>query len=152
MLETALYLTRRINPHFENNQNQQTAMVNQAARNTRMNTTPEFLAAVDMHHAMRTTMGEDHPLTQRALTLVMELAPDELKTLMADKAREMGLMPEAHGYLDDGSPVYRLESIAEKMGVSADEVQDSVQAFMADRAALGLDTTPIDPALIHIRQ
>ena len=117
-----------------------------------MNTTPEFMAAVDMHHAMRTTMGEDHPLTQRALTLVMELAPTELKTLMADKAREMGLMPEAHGYLADGSPVYRLEAIAEKLGVSADEAQASVQAFMADRAALGLDTTPIDPALIHRRQ
>lgn len=117
-----------------------------------MNTTPEFMVALDMHHSMRTTMGEDHPLTQRAFTLVMELAPDELKTLMAEKAREMGLMPEAHGYLDDGSPVYRLESIAEKLGVSADEVQDSVQAFMADWAALGLDTTPIDPALIHIRQ
>ena len=47
-----------------------------------MNTAPEFRAELDMHHAMRTTMGEDHPLTQRALTLVIALAPDELKTLM----------------------------------------------------------------------
>lgn len=64
----------------------------------------------------------------------------------------MGLIPQAHGYLDDGSPVYRLESIAEKLGVPIDEVNESVQAFMADRAALGLDTTPIDPDLIHVRQ
>lgn len=114
-----------------------------------MNTTPEFLAAVDMHHAMRTTMGEDHPLTQRALALVMELAPDELKTLMADKAREMGLMPDPDGYLDDGTPVYRLDSVARKLGMSEAQAQDAIQALMADRVALGLDTMPIDPALIH---
>jgi len=115
-------------------------------------TTPEFNMAVDRLMAMRATLGTDHPLTQRALTLVMELAPPELQTVMADKAREMGLMPEAHGYLDDGSPVYRLEAIAEKLGMSEDDAQASVQAFMVDRAALGLDTTPIDPAQVHIRQ
>jgi len=37
------------------------------------------MAAVDMHHAMQTTMGIDHPLTQRAYSLVMDLAPAELK-------------------------------------------------------------------------
>lgn len=114
-----------------------------------MNPTPEFMSALDMHHAMLTTMGEDHPLTQRAFALVMELAPSELKTLMADKAREMGLMPDPDGYLDDGSPVYRLESVARKLGLSESEAQESVQAFMADRVALGLDTMAIDPALIH---
>lgn len=114
--------------------------------------TPEFNMAVDRLMAMRATLGEDHPLTQRALTLVMELAPTELKTLMTAKARELGLMPEAHGYLEDGSPVYRLETIATQLGMSEAEAQIAVQAFMADRAALGLDTTPIDPAQVHIRQ
>jgi len=113
---------------------------------------PEFDMAIDRLLSMRATMGQDHPLTQRAFALVMELAPAELKTLMADKAREMGLMPEALGYLDDGSPVYRLESIAQKLGMTEAEAQESVQAFMVDRVALGLDTKAIDPALIHIRQ
>lgn len=117
-----------------------------------MSNTPEFMAALDMHHAMQISMGEDHPLTQRAFALVMELAPAELKTQMANMAREMGLLPDADGYLEDGSPVYRLESIATKLGMTEDEAQTSVQAFMADRAALGLDATPIDPDLIHTRQ
>jgi len=117
-----------------------------------METTPEFLDAVDRHHIMSLTLGADHALTQRALTLVMELAPKDLQKLMTDKAREMGLIPEAHGYLDDGSPVYLLEAIAEKLGMTAEEAQASVQAFMADRVSLGLDATPIDPALIHRRQ
>lgn len=112
----------------------------------------EFDMAVDRLMSLRATLGEDHPLTRRAFTLVTELAPPALKSLMADKARELGLMPSAHGYLDDGSPVYRLESIAEKMGLTEEEARASVRAFMADRAALGLDTAPIDPALIHVTQ
>ena len=55
-------------------------------------------------------------------------------------------------YLDDGTPVYRPEAMSAKLGVPEFEIQASVQAFMAARAALGLDTTPIDPALIHRRQ
>lgn len=117
-----------------------------------MKTTPEFMVALEMHHSMQITMGLHHPLTQRAFTLVMDLAPTELKTLMADKARELGLLPEADGYLDDGTPCYRLEAIAEKLGLTEYEAQASVQSFMADRAALGLDTTPIDPAQINLKQ
>jgi hypothetical protein len=60
------------------------------------------------------------------------------------------LIPErADGYLEDGSPVFRLEAVAERLGLTEAQAQSSVQAFMADRAALGLDTTPIDPALVH---
>jgi len=118
-----------------------------------MNPTPEFMAAVDRHQAMRATLGDDHPLTQRTLTLVIALAPENLTTLMTNMAREMGLIPKhADGYLDDGTPVYQLESIARTLGMSDAEAQASVQAFLADRAALGLDTTPIDPALIHRTQ
>ncbi|MCF8168115.1 MAG: hypothetical protein K9K38_19680 [Rhodoferax sp.] len=118
-----------------------------------MNPTPEFMAAFDRHQAMRATLGNDHPLTQRALTLVMDLAPEKLKTMMTNMAREMGLIPKhADGYLDDGTPVYQLESIARTLDMSESEAQASVQAFMTDRAALGLNTAPIDPALIHRRQ
>ena len=118
-----------------------------------MNPTPEFMAAVDRHQAMRATLGDDHPLTQRALTLVIALAPEKLTNLMTNMAREMGLIPKhADGYLGDGTPVYQLESIARTLGMSESDAQASVQAFIADRAALGLDTTPIDPALIHRTQ
>ena len=115
-----------------------------------MDATPEFMAALDRHHAMSKTLGVDHELTQRALALVMALAPPELTAMLTGKAREMGLIPDqADGYLEDGTPVYQLESIARTLGMTEDEAQESVQAFMADRAALGLDVTPIDPALIH---
>jgi hypothetical protein len=115
-----------------------------------MNHNPEFTAAIERHHAMRQTLGREHPLTQRAFTLVLSLAPPEVTALLVDGAREMGLMPDhADGYLEDGSPVYRLEAVAERLGMSEAQAQESVQAFLADRVALGLDVTPIDPALVH---
>ena len=75
-----------------------TASENNNTKRHPMTHTPEFRAAVDRHHAMRATLGPDHPLTMRAFTLVVELAPKELQTIMADKARELGLIPEADGY------------------------------------------------------
>lgn len=33
--------------------------------------------------------------------------------------------------------------------IEGDNQMNPTPEFMADRAALGLDTTPIDPALIH---
>jgi hypothetical protein len=117
-----------------------------------MITTPEFIAAVERLVVMQTTMGEDHPLTLRALALVVDLAPDDLKAFLTVKMRDLELIPDADGYLEDGTPVYRLESIAQKMGMIESDAQSSVQAFMADRVSMGLDTMAIDPALIHRTQ
>ena len=73
---------------------------------------------------------------------------------MADMAREMGLMPEAYGYLDDGSPMYRLEDIAERLGVSPAEAEEAMHKMLAEREALGLSNAGIvtDAARIHRKQ
>lgn len=113
-----------------------------------MNT--EFMDAVERYEAMQATLGDEHPLTRQAMALCMELAPQELKTIMAEKAREIGLMPERpHGYTSEGEACYRLEDIAKRLGMAEDEVQESVKAFLADRAALGLDSGLVDPYTIH---
>jgi hypothetical protein len=111
--------------------------------------TPAFIAAMTTVMELADVHGHAHPLVQTALMLAQELAPPTFKAFMYTEAENMGLIPDADGYLDDGTPVYRLEAMAAKLGVPESEIQASVQAFMADRAALGLDTTPIDPALIH---
>ena len=112
---------------------------------------PAFTDAVDRHLRLVDTLGMDHPDTMRAMMLAMELAPDELKDEMADMAREMGLMPEADGYLDDGSPMYRLEDVAKRLGVSLAEAEEAMHKMLAEREALGLSNAGIvtDSALIH---
>ena len=119
-----------------------------------MQTTPEFMAAVRSTLEAREMYGHDHPDTMRAMMLAMELAPKELIDEFGDMAREMGLMPEADGYLDDGSPMYRLEDIAGRLGVSPAEAEEAMHKMLAQREALGLSNAGIvtDAALIYRKQ
>jgi hypothetical protein len=119
-----------------------------------MKPTPEFMDAIERHRRLVETLGMDHPDTMREMLLVMELAPDELKDEMADMAREMGLMPEADGYLEDGSPMFRLDDIAERLGVSPAEAEEAMHRMLAEREALGLSNAGIvtDSCRIHRKQ
>lgn len=118
-----------------------------------MNPTPEFIAAVEHLEHLSETLGDEHPQTAAAFDRVVQMAPPEIRAVMAAKAREMGLVPEhPDGYLSNGEPVYRLESVARQMGMTEAEAQESVDAFLADRAALGLDCPLVDPTDVHIIQ
>ena len=116
--------------------------------------TPEFSTAMSACLRLRETLGENHPDTKAAMMLAIELAPKELIDEFGDMAREMGLMPEADGYLDDGSPMYRLEDIAERLGVSPAEAEEAMHKMLAEREALGLSNAGIvtDAARIHRKQ
>ncbi|MDP3424964.1 MAG: hypothetical protein Q8S32_14555 [Burkholderiaceae bacterium] len=95
------------------------------------------------------TLGDTHPKAQAALMRVFDLAPPELHAQMTAKARELGLIPDAGGYLADGTPVYRLEDVAKQLGLSESEAQASIAQFMAERQAIGVETREIAPTLIH---
>lgn len=114
--------------------------------------TPEFMAAMSACLHLVETLGQDHPDTTRAMQLAMRLAPPSLKDLMNAKAKELDLLPEAHGYTADGAPVFSLESVAAKLGMSMDEAHEAVQAMLADGEALGLPEVLIDPATVHRKQ
>ncbi|MCM8600056.1 MAG: hypothetical protein NFW04_15600 [Candidatus Accumulibacter sp.] len=119
-----------------------------------MNLTPEFMAAMKEHRRLVDTLGMDHPDTMRAMMLAMELAPKELIDEFGDMARELDLLPEADGYVEDGTPMYRLEDIAERLGVSPAEVEEAMHKMLAEREALGLSNAGIvtDASLIHRKQ
>ena len=119
-----------------------------------MNLTPEFRAAINVQLRLVEALGIDHPESMRAMVLAIELAPEELKNKMADVAREMGLMPEANGYLDDGSPIFRLEDIAARLGMSIAEAEEAMHKMFTDREALGLSNSGIvtDATLIQRKQ
>lgn len=115
---------------------------------------PAFLAAVDRHLRLVESLGMDHPDTQRAMMVSMELAPPHIHAMMGDMARDMGLIPEADGYLADGTPLYRLEDIAERLGIPPDEAEAALQSMLAEREGLGLSNAGLvtDPAAIHRKQ
>ena len=111
--------------------------------------TPEFMAAMSACLRLVESLGMEHPDTTRAMQRAMALSPPSLNAFMADTAQELDLIPEAHGYLDDGQPVYSLEAIAAKLDMSMEEAKQAMDAMLADRAELGLPATLVDPATIH---
>jgi ABC-type uncharacterized transport system ATPase subunit len=117
-----------------------------------MTPTPECIAAFREYEHLMETLGDSHPATTMAMMVMLELAPDELKTNMRDKAKALGLLPEPDGYLDDGTPCYRLEDVANVHGVTAEEAQASMDEFLEARGTAGLDTILIDSTLVNRRQ
>lgn len=115
----------------------------------RQESTPEHRKAVqDVLHLVE-TLGLDHPNTTRVLQLSMSLAPPSMKVFMAETAKEMGLLPYADGYTEDGQPVFSLQAIASKLDMSMDEAKAAMDAMLEDRAALGLPAALVDPSKVH---
>ena len=108
--------------------------------------TPEFLAAMAECLRLEETLGINHPDTTRAMRCAMLMAPPSLHAFMSEQAHQLGLMPEAEGYTDDGQPVYSLESIAAKLDISIDEAREAMEAMFEDGEALGLPAVFVDPA------
>lgn len=111
--------------------------------------TPEFLAAMSACLRLVETLGMDHPDTTRAMQRAMLLSSPSMNAFMADTAKELGLIPDATGYTDDGAPVFSLESIAAKLGIGIEEANATMNTMLADRAALGLPAALVDPATVH---
>lgn len=96
------------------------------------------MAAVHHHLKLVEALGQDHPETKRAMLVAMELAPDEIQAQLTAKAKELDLIPEAMGYLADGSPMFSLHDMAKKLGMSTEEAESALKEIMAEREALGL--------------
>lgn len=114
-----------------------------------MNTSPQFMEALHLYDRLAQTLGDTHPKAQAALMHLFDLALPELQAQMTAKGRELGLIPDAGGYLADGTPVYRLEDVAKQLGLSESKSQASIAQFMAERQAMRVETRAIDPTLIH---
>lgn len=52
---------------------------------------------------------------------IMRNAPKSFNDMAFNMAKEMELVPDASGYLDNGDPVYSLEDVAEIHGISLEE-------------------------------
>ena len=115
---------------------------------------PEFSEAMHRHLEIVERLGEEHPDAKRSLMVAMYQAPDWFKDDIAKMGNEMDLLPQATGYLEDGSPMFSLNAIAEKFGVSIEQAEEDLQAMLSVRQELGLplDGVMTDSSLIHRKQ
>ena len=111
--------------------------------------TPQFLAAIREVTRVKEIYGFGSKEISTAMMLAYEVAPESFKDEISDMARDMGLMPPADGYLEDGSPVFRLDDVADRLGMDIDEAKEAVDELIAERMALGLDTVLVNPAMVH---
>lgn len=92
--------------------------------------TPEFIAAGRLYSAL-SKAGRGH--TQEgaeAFQRVYDLAPESFRQEMHDMAVQMGLRPpKPDGYTEDGQPIYSLEGIAKRLGISMEEAKQAAQGM-----------------------
>ena len=114
----------------------------------------QFQNAISRHEHLVETLGIDHPITRQVFLTVMEYAPKEFHDLAHDVAKEMDLIPDATGYLEDGTPMYSLNDIAAKHGISIEEAERTMHEMLASRQAAGLacENLIMDSQKIHLRQ
>lgn len=99
---------------------------------------PEFFKAFDHYKAMLAHYGEPHPITEQALILTMHYTPEHIKAEMYQKAKELNLLPPVSGYTDDGEPMYRLDDIAQHLGMSLEDAEQHLLQMMDNRQKVGL--------------
>jgi len=99
---------------------------------------PEFFKAFDHYKAMLAHYGEHHPITEQALILTMHYTPEHIKAEMHQKAKELNLLPPVSGYTDDGEPMYRLDDIAQHLGMSLEDAEQHLLQMMDNRQKVGL--------------
>ena len=114
---------------------------------------PEFFKAFDHYKNMVKQYGDDHPITEQALTLTLHYTPEHVKAEMNQKAKELNLLPPVSGYTDEGEPMYSLEDIAKHFGTSVEDAEQQLLQMMDNRQQVGLsnDGVLINPN-IHINR
>lgn len=102
-------------------------------------TPPEFFQAFDHYKNMVKQYGDDHPITEQALTLTLHYTPKHIKEEMHQKAKELSLLPPVSGYTDEGEAMYSLEDIAKHFGISFEQAEQQLLRMMDNRTAVGLN-------------
>lgn len=114
-----------------------------------MEFSPEFSALVQQYKDTAAGLGDGHPTTYRLWLILEAAAPEGFRQLMRDTAKEMGLQPDPAHCDAKGRPLYDLDAIAAKLGMSSDEARAAMAQMNADRASIGLVNPMLTDGPIH---
>lgn len=104
-----------------------------------MSTTNPIFTHLMLKYAELVETGKDDTDEARILFIeAMQYAPASFIEIAQQKAVEMDLMPEASGYLENGAPVFRLEDVAAKIGVTVEEAETELMRINEKRKEMGL--------------
>lgn len=95
----------------------------------------EFRREIDMALAKQRVeeaiaqFGEDSDQARMAMAKAIEFLPDDVRAKLNASARELGLMPPASGYLENGDPVFTVEDMASHFGMEPEQVMQDAAEF-----------------------
>lgn len=113
---------------------------------------PVFTVAMHHYKLIARLHGEESDQARNAFTSAMLKAPEWFRDEANQMARDMGLLPPASGYLDNGDPIYTLSDVAEHLGVSVEHAMQQVKSIEAIHEAQGVPFNCINSSSIHRRQ
>jgi len=109
----------------------------------------EFSAEMEKYEALVKSKGEESEEARNQFMKAMLLAPDWFNDMARDKAKEMGLLPNAVYCLEDGTQVFTPEQVAEHLGVPVEDVIKSIgemKSFQKEHGLKGSERLIIDPS------
>ncbi|MBV5309313.1 hypothetical protein [Chromatium okenii] len=96
----------------------------------------EFRIAGDLYSALVARGLGQTPEALQAFARMIDAAPQSFLDMMHNKVVEMGLIPDKpDGYTSDGEPVYRLDAVATRLGISQAEAEESLRDFQNETGA-----------------
>jgi hypothetical protein len=117
-----------------------------------MKLTPEFRAAIREHLRLVELLGSDHPDTMRAMYLSIRLAPEKIIDELHQEFAEANLFPDATGYLEDGTPMYSLNAMADKLGIPIKEAEKTMFDSLPKGGTLSSVGILTNTDLVHTKQ
>ena len=104
-----------------------------------MDMNPTFIDCMTRYGELHEAGQGDTEEARALLATAFDCAPPEFLEAASREAMALGLMPEQpDGYLPDGSPVYRVDRMAERLGVTEREIEEAAAQSLAAREAAGL--------------
>jgi hypothetical protein len=93
------------------------------ARLERQQVTQAFRDAGAAYEALHRTGQAETTEGFKALLAMFTTAPEWLRDEFSEMLHETGLVPDPIGFNSDGKPLYAIDDVADKLGITADEVR-----------------------------
>jgi len=94
------------------------------ARMERQQVTPAFRDAGAAYEALNRSGQAETAEGFKALLAMFTTAPEWLRDEFSEILRETGLVPDPIGFNNEGKPLYAIDDVADKLGITADEVRE----------------------------
>lgn len=112
----------------------------------------EFRAAMEKYRSVKNEYGAESIEARNQFMLAMQFSPEWFDEIALEQAKSMGLLPKAEAFLEDGTPVFTAQQVADRLGVSVQDVLkhvDELKDLQEREGVEGSEAYLVDPSQVH---